>query len=168
MIAQSVPTSSSKKISGLHRARDEEGEQVWPESGIEGPGTSCPPTTLEGEVAGLRLGGLRVPSHGPHSRSRKAGRGSDMVRAVAPAEGARAWPGPGSRQASPLRAPSLQARRRARRWLPPRAHQGPAGASGLAGRRALTIVAAAASPHFTRLSLRRTPSLGACAPPPVT
>lgn len=41
-----------------------------------------------------------------------------MARTVRPAAGAQAWPGPGSRQASPLRAPSLQARHRARRWSP--------------------------------------------------
>lgn len=90
-----------------------------------------------------------------------------MARAVPPAAGAQAWPGPGSRQASPLRAPSLQAQRRARRWESRRAPRGPAG-DDLAGRRALTIVTAAWSPDFTPLPLRRTPSLGACAPPPVT
>lgn len=41
-----------------------------------------------------------------------------MARTVRPAAGAQAWPGRGSRQASPLRAPSLQTRHHARRWSP--------------------------------------------------
>lgn len=90
-----------------------------------------------------------------------------MARTVSPAAGAQAWPGPGSPQASPLRAPSLQTPRRARRWESRLVPRGPAG-DDLSGRRALTIVTAAGSPHSTRLSLRRTHSLGACAPPPVT
>lgn len=45
------------------------------------PGEAEGLATLEGEAAeGPRRGGVRVPSQGPHSRSRNAGTGSDMAK----------------------------------------------------------------------------------------
>lgn len=86
-----------------------------------------------------------------------------MVRTVPPAAGAQAWPGPGNRQASPLSAPSLPGSAPRPPLGSRRAHRGPAGDGSSKPPRThhchrLRV------PHFTRLSLRRTPSLGCLRP----
>ena len=69
-----VPPPPPSPELGDSRVTPPEGKLGCPE-GAEGL------ATLEGEAAlSPRRGGVRVPSQGPHSRSRKAGRGSDMAR----------------------------------------------------------------------------------------
>lgn len=72
---------------GVSRARDTpKSDQLPPRSPEPAPSREAGqvvegPATLAGEAAANpRSGGLRVPSQGPQSRSRKAGRGSDMAR----------------------------------------------------------------------------------------
>lgn len=154
---------------------------ILPEGKRGRPGGEEGLATLEGEaVASPRRGGVRVPSQGAHSRSRNAGRGSDMagrarrlLRMLWPRQdrerdgAARTSPTPpwsdrpkavvrqAPRPASlpPAAAPCGPSRDAEPAVGRLAARSGVRAGSERAGRRALTIVSAAPSrpPHFTPL-----------------
>lgn len=67
--SQNVSTSNLKKISGLYRARDKDGEQVSPESGTERLGTDSPRLPWKARPRGSGWASCgspaRVPTAGP-------------------------------------------------------------------------------------------------------
>lgn len=141
--SQNVSTTSLKKISGLYRARDEEGEQVSPESGTGREGTDCPRLPWKARLPSSGWAGCGCPARVP-----TAGRGR---RAEAPT-----WPGqcrrpqvlrPGRERAAvrPHRSAPLPCRLGAAPAVgsPAARPTAPRETTSQAGRRALTIVTAA-------------------------
>lgn len=96
---------------------------ILPEGKRGRPGGEEGLATLEGEaVASPRRGGVRVPSQGPRSRSRNAGRGSDMAGRTRRLL-RKLWPRRDREETAP---PALPRPRRGQTGLTPWSHRLPA------------------------------------------